>query len=291
MIRQKVLASTIVVLFLHIASLSAQAGMPVTDIGAYAAIQTAATDIIAQAVAEDKEDDFENLEQWRQWIKHFEQGVQTAQNTLSAATAATMAVESLAEGDWQGFLDFVAYSADTVGYFGDTLESLNAFYPEDGEPFSAEFLNSVNATEAYTQSASIVLETSTMMYENMVARMERSQEIAETSQVTQSVVGQLQLAQQQLGLMQSTLNDANILLSEIKTLTTNYYNMREIALEQQRSKIQESLESLTEEEMERYAIFQKVYEEEELARFTTSYYAPGSPGMGNARYEPEGGEE
>lgn len=152
-------------------------------------------------------DDFQNqLKMINEAIKQAELASQTLETQLHA-------IESLSQGDLDGFADALLYQQQTVSYFNDLvngfdylkqIEDLKAVL--DSPEYSA-FALDVKCLDDSMRSSGDFLLQSVNLVKNTKDRMVQQENIYNTSKKTDSITGQLQLQQETLRLLSYEIQD------------------------------------------------------------------------------------
>lgn len=122
-------------------------------------------------------------------------------------------LESLSQGDFEGIVEAVNYQAQSIGEFSNIVNDLD-YLKEfevlkqllDSNDFNA-FALDVQCLSDSVYASSDFLSKTLDLIENTEYRIERQQKIQSLSQNTNSIVGQLQLQQQSIALLQGELSD------------------------------------------------------------------------------------
>jgi hypothetical protein len=214
-------------------------------------------------IAIDQGNDEETQRQWQKHLANFQSWIDITSYTLSTAEMLIRAVQVLEDGDWRSHTDFMHYMSETVDYYQKTIETLPEIMPEfeDDQEFQ-DHLARTNATAVYTETLEKLSLVTDRTLDNMNRRMHTAQANTNAAQVQNSTSSQLQLYNQNLSLLDASLNDMNVLLDSMMRSTSAYYDMQQLIAEQQKWTIEQIWGALSEEERDNLGIYENPFEDD-----------------------------
>jgi len=162
----------------------------------------------------------EHIIKWAQEIRHhFEtlgKLVQQLRQAVRTTTATMKMIEQLKQGDWKGIVRAAQHGADTVSGFSsflDDMPDMTKIRVADEtiiDTGSKKFKNLKETTEEINETTRMTADalwSVNELIDNSKMRIEHTKRLIRMSQETDSIVGQAQIFNQGLGLLQGEISD------------------------------------------------------------------------------------
>jgi hypothetical protein len=167
-------------------------------------------------------------------LKFLKQTVEEVRLATDTLNTQMRAIESLSQGDLDGFLDYFEYQSRAIGQFSDLVDNMD--YLEeidslkvllDSDDFNAFKVNLDSLKKSMRSSNNFLRKTNSLV-KNAQERSQRQEKIFQDAGKKDSITGQLQLQSESLSLLSGNIQDLIISSTALNNALVTWQEAAEI---------------------------------------------------------------